>query len=800
MVNKKQYNKKRISKVICLALATGVIAGSAVIEPMIPVFAVSSSSEQDNLAISQKICWRLQGESPWEAFEVDKLKIDTSNNKLVEIVNLLRDYNAKLLAENQITGAISSQFLTLNGNLRVKINKFLDNTPKFWWSAERENCYNKIKAIGIKLKQQSVNFSNAASQNSDLFTNARSVQEVLKSFSKDSGNNFVFDLKAEGLKLNKIHKEDIENHKKVSDYLFDLVNSGNYGEFNSNFGYLVKEDKKFLDEVQNSAKEKGFVYNSNASVDENFQTLSGLIFNLSKANLYRILFNECSNLECDSKKDILKEISSKIVESEQDNPSVLPSLAEFEVCTLEKGASTKKLKEILDKLQKRPVEFMGFDPYLLKQFLGGVVTSCKYLGVQVPKNIKVKLERLQAEEVFVIGNAKKLGGGKYNTVFLVEALYKGKEVKKVWKPVASNNPEVKTGVLSTTALSGISRNDTHAAYLDRSLLTDLLDKMLFLERGICSNTYSGNTTPGAISEKGSESISTSGILMDLAEGAPMVLRKLEIKLNDSDESRSKFNILKQNIEGFRSVNFSDFITDLNSCNFAEILPDGVTVNVTEDSVKFESEDGFTRGFTSEQAVECALEGSLMAGIEDYILGQTDRHYENYYVTNDGSLKLIDNDLCLGGKADSRSQTSFIMPNNASLLVNLPRVLTKDIVKRIDKFMFEGPKGSRGVDMFLENILEIFGENSDEYKKTVERIEKLKNHIAGIRILETASELLIPENLEFIDTETNYIARDLLVKRSDLSAIRVIDKKGWNPYRANRESRSLKLEDILRTES
>lgn len=174
------------------------------------------------------------------------------------------------------------------------------------------------------------------------------------------------------------------------------------------------------------------------------------------------------------------------------------------------------------------------------------------------------------------------------------------------------------------------------------------------------------------------------------------------------------------------------------------------------------------------------EGLLKLQIKDWITGECDRHPENYFIDDDGKVTGIDEDCSFGVNAvpedvdDVRSQSALkgFIPNNASLMLRLPPVITADIKAAVNNLY-------QNKDELRTTLKAHISEK--EIDATISRLEKLHKHINNefdCRVVNSSEELLSPDAQKSVDTNNSYWARELVVYSQD--------EKGWNHLRAHRE--------------
>ena len=529
--------------------------------------------------------------------------------------------------------------------------------------------------------------------------------------------------------------------KRAKNKYTRMFANNDFGKFNSSYGKYVRKDAEFWAKVNVDR-----IKVRNEAVD------------------LRIKFLRSLNPE--EKKGLVP----KIIAAEKRDPAPTPSVEKFsgEISNL----GHEEQESLNDSLADN--EFTGYDTYLLKQFL---LSNNHVSYSTIPNNLNEKLDDLQRQEIFLLqkDEPKKLGGGKYHSVYKAHVMQGDEERDVIWKSIATDS-KVDMGRTSSAYLSGINRFEAKAALAERSILTKVLDKYLFPNNPICAGTKGAHMLPGSFG--GPSKSGASGIIMDLAKGQAIGLREvtfnLSAKSKESGENKRSFEKLSRYASGLGDL--SSFI------NLA-------TGNIKEFRNKFPQLQVYKKGhylkivdtkmeFKSGKVLQKALEGTIRLGILDYISGQTDRHYENYYIDSDGNVTAIDNDMSFGGKTRARGQRSkFFVPNRGSLLVNLPKVMTSEIKSELETFL----KGD-GVKYFLSDVAKTFSEDSKEYKGVLRRIHEIEDTLLRKDAVLVSDDLLNKESLERLDSESNYLVRDLSVKKSEAKGI--INRFGWNQFRAN----------------
>lgn len=434
-----------------------------------------------------------------------------------------------------------------------------------------------------------------------------------------------------------------------------MFSNNDYGKFNHSYGKYVKKDAEFWAKVYTREPSE-----------------------LDGAVKLRYDFNSAKNAE---KK---KELIPQIIEAEKINPPPTPSVDNFS-----KEIERLKQEETKSKKQQNPSslndylkvnKFAGYDSYLLKQFL---LSDKKVNDGEFPDNLDEKIDKLQNQEIFLLDDnvPTKIGGGKYHTVYKANVMQENEEKEIIWKSIATNT-KVDAGRTSSAYMSGINKIESKAALAERSVLTKTLDRYLFPNNSVCAETKAANMLPGSFG--GSSNASSSGIIMDMAKGEAIALREVTFDLSkDSDDNNNKksFKKLSGYISNLGSID--DFLSWAKK-PMKEFRKKYPQLQVSKFFSRLKIIDTKME-FNDTNVLKKALEGTIRLGILDYISGQVDRHYENYYVAADGTITAIDNDLSFGSKAGARGQKSFLVPNKGSLLVNLPKVITGEIKSELEEF-------------------------------------------------------------------------------------------------------------------
>lgn len=546
--------------------------------------------------------------------------------------------------------------------------------------------------------------------------------------------------------------EDLRKNKNTNNIYSEIFSKNDFGKFNSKFGSYVKKDAEFWKEVN-----LGSIRFSNKAVELRQK------FRLAQT------------------KEEKKALVPQIIKAEKEEPSPSPSVVDFsgDIQKMD-GDSQEALSNTLAEN-----EFTGYDSYLLKQFL----LSNNYKNMYpIPKKLDDKLDDLQNQEIFLLDSEapKKIGGGKYHTVYKTKVMQGNEEKEVIWKSIATNN-KVDMGKTSSAYMSGINKIEGSAALAERSILTKTLDNYLFPNNSVCAGTKAANMLPGSFG--GNSNASSSGIIMDMAKGKAIALREVSFDLSKGPKDAN-------NIKSFDKL--SGYISNLGDIESFLLLAATSMKKFHEKYPQLQVSKLFSRlkiidtkmEFNDTKVLKKALEGTIRLGILDYISGQVDRHYENYYVAADGTITAIDNDMSFGSEAGTRGQKSFLVPNKGSLLVNLPKVITSEIREELVQF-FAGEKSN--ANSFLDEVKHVFPENSKEYIAVQKRMEDVKKLVIGDDKAMVTDDILSKEAIDKMDSESNYLIRDLLVRQSDATGI--VNKFGWNQFRSNRKALKLDTSQI-----
>lgn len=384
------------------------------------------------------------------------------------------------------------------------------------------------------------------------------------------------------------------------------------------------------------------------------------------------------------------------------------------------------------------------------------------------------LDHLRTTEMVKVqeGKMKQLNSGAVNVVYKVE--YEAHdEMGVLQKKVAVFKPDpaeldaitlIKEQHFGTATASGIPPGlDAHLP--SRAVASSVVDGLLYPQDPISVKTRF------AIVEgpKGTQ----RGILMDMAPGKSPEVGKMETKEIDLNHHpkvrRYLLNIamIKEKL-GPDELNFLATMLKVRKVEIQGSLTSG-TFTILATTPKIEQLDPKNPR---------TAEGLLRLQVKDYITGECDRHPKNYFIQDDGSVRGIDEDCCFGVNAvpkhgDIRNQPSLkgIIPNNASLMLRLPPVVTKEVQEQITALFTK-------IDELKEALRPFISEQ--EIQETVSRLTDLYLHVHSghnCLVVNESADLLSDEAQARLNTNNSYWARELLVYSKD--------EKGWNYLRKSR---------------
>jgi hypothetical protein len=360
---------------------------------------------------------------------------------------------------------------------------------------------------------------------------------------------------------------------------------------------------------------------------------------------------------------------------------------------------------------------------------------------------------------------KVLGGGAVNTVYsvkYVEPTTKEK-VEAVFKPEPSeldSTTVIKEQLFGTATASGIPPGiESHLP--SRAVASSFVDRLLY-----ANDTISVKTEFAIVNGK-------RGILMQKASGkSPKVIGEKKEAVDLNAHPKVKMFLLRRlHEEGSLTTQDAKFFAAVLKLRSVEIAGDirGKWV-LTGTSATVENFDPNN---------PTTAEGLLKLQVKDIITGECDRHPQNYFIAQDGKVTGIDEDCCFGvhaipEKGDVRKQDSlkFLIPNNASLMLRMPPVVTKEIKEQIDRLHANPDQLRKGLEPFISKA---------EIDATETRLQKLHDHVnseAYCLVVDTKEELVSTEARKRMDTNNSYAMREALVYAKD--------QKGWNYLRAHRE--------------
>lgn len=420
-------------------------------------------------------------------------------------------------------------------------------------------------------------------------------------------------------------------------------------------------------------------------------------------------------------------------------------------------------REVLKLAFSKEVDLRGYDREVMQQIMMSVKERIDRMDFpDLSKHLTQVIGNL--ETIIIEGKLTQLGSGAVNKVYRVSYLdEQGRTVEGVFKPDPSGldaKTRFKEQFFGTAAASGIPPGmDAHLP--SRAVASSVVDRLLYGEE-----TISVRTRFAIVNGQ-------RGILMEKAAGKSPVAKKMERETISFTENPQVLEFVETQIieknKGKYNANDLKFIGAMTYCRDVRIEGDlAGKWWLTGIPTSFEH-------FSPDNAT--TAEGLLKLQVKDFINGECDRHPQNYFIDDRGRVTGIDEDCCFGVNAvpediDVRGQKTLrgIIPNNASLMLRMPPVVTKEIQREINE-LYDNR------EMLVHSLGPFISE--DEIRATERRLEMLKNHVNSdsCLVVDDAEGLLSPEAKERIDTNNSYWARELFVYSSDI--------KGWNYLRSHR---------------
>ncbi len=422
--------------------------------------------------------------------------------------------------------------------------------------------------------------------------------------------------------------------------------------------------------------------------------------------------------------------------------------------------SNEDLKKLID---VEPVDLRGYDREVLMVVFASAQTQMKSKRIldsdasakftNIIPNLTVDVHSVDEKKM------KYLGGGAVNQVFKVEI--KGENY--VFKPDPSELDAItlmKEQHFGTAAASGIPPGiDAHLS--SRAVASSKVDALLYGDK-----TISVKTEFVVINGQ-------RGILMKMASGRSPKTRGVEKVQVDIKKHPKVVIAMNRRISKNGKLSEKDLKMFAAALNYRRLElgknDKGKTILIgTRAELKNLNPDN-----------PVTAEGLIRLQVKDIITGECDRHPENYFVDDDGKVTGIDEDCCFGVDAipegvDVRSQPSikFLVPNNASLMLRMPPVITKGVKDDIERL-----HSVKGKDNLIKTLKPYISEA--EIKAALARLDKLHKHIESpyCKVVKTKEKLLSSDARVLMDSNNSYWGREVMVYDSDQS--------GWNYLREHR---------------
>lgn len=374
----------------------------------------------------------------------------------------------------------------------------------------------------------------------------------------------------------------------------------------------------------------------------------------------------------------------------------------------------------------------------------------------------------------VNGALKVLGGGAVNTVYSgTMQRPDGSVFKGVFKPEATSLPrhiKLRERVFGTAARAGIPVGED-AFLSERAIATYRLGEALWgsgESNNVVVRTEFAVLSAPTVDKEGKPLAGLSaqrGIVMEMASGgSPKVIEEVQRPLDKTIPAEAKI---------------LSFWSELQSSGLKEPTPLELTVlrrNLSCRKLEFKNGE-FIRTDAKIENLDpknpLTMEGLIKLQCLDWITGESDRHPENYFVTEKGHVMAIDSDCSFGKDAvkpgvDVRNQGGMV-PNNGSLMLRLTPVVTRRIADAVFHLTEEAIRSS------LRGLV-----NHEEVDATLERWNLLKKHIDSNKclIVDTAEALISSDVQSLQDSNNSYIGRELIAYQANAAG-------GWNYLRRPR---------------
>ncbi len=406
-------------------------------------------------------------------------------------------------------------------------------------------------------------------------------------------------------------------------------------------------------------------------------------------------------------------------------------------------------------LKKR--DLRGFDQEILFSMLVHVQEAAKAKNISVGEDFYLLIAHLSVPIHNHVVLEKK-GKGAVNVVSSFTAPDGTTYIFKPSPDTLSRKVKIKEQLAGTAAASGIPPGD--AAHLpSRAVASSCVDTLLY-----GNDTVSVKTQFAIINGQ-------RGIMMSEATGkSPKTVEGTEEEYTISDPK------IQQNIDTL--IHAESPVTDKTLQTIARLL------NCRKVRVKFDLMGKNYKlmitplstliNFDPDNRV--TAQGLLKLQIKDFITGECDRHPYNYFINGaTGKVTGIDEDCCFGRNAvpdnvDVREQRALlgIIPNNSSLMLRMPAVITKEILTQVNAMSEEA----------LRETLEPYIAR-EELEATVQRLNMLKRHINDSGNCLVVDDLLSDAARERMDSNNSYWAREVYLLDSQ--------QKSWNYLRKGIET-------------